>query len=82
LKDWKMKPMVRFRICDISLSERRLTSLPSSRYVPESNVSSRPATFRNVVLPEPEGPVTETNSPAFTESERSSRACVSIDSVR
>ena len=82
MNDWKMNPIVRLRICDISRSDNRLTSLPSSRYVPESNVSSRPATFRNVVLPDPEGPVTETNSPAVTLSERSSSACVSIDSVR
>ena len=34
-----------------------------------SNVSSRPATFRKVVLPEPEGPVTATNSPALTQNQ-------------
>ncbi len=38
--------------------------------------------FRNVVLPEPEGPVTETNSPSSTLSENSLSACVSTVSVR
>ena len=32
-------------------------------YVPDSNVSSSPATLRNVVFPEPDGPITDTNSP-------------------
>src|SRR4051794_14781228 len=38
--------------------------------------------LRKVVLPEPEGPVTARNSPAFTSSDRSRNACVSIRSVR
>ena len=38
--------------------------------------------LRNVVLPEPEGPVTARNSPAFTSSEKSRSACVSMRSVR
>ena len=38
--------------------------------------------LRNVVLPEPEGPVTARNSPAFTSSEKLRSACVSMRSVR
>jgi hypothetical protein len=67
---------------DISLSLSRLTSLPSSVYVPESNVSSSPATLRNVVFPDPDGPITATNSPSSMRSEKSSSAWVSIVSVR
>ena len=33
-------------------------------------------------MPEPEGPVTARNSPAFTSSEKSRSACVSMRSVR
>src|SRR5207253_8492779 len=36
------------------LSDSRLTSFPSRTYEPPSNVSSSPATLRNVVFPEPE----------------------------
>ena len=48
---------------------------------PRSNVSSRPAMFRNVVLPEPDGPVTATNSPSFDfETEVTQR--VRLDEIR
>src|ERR1041385_1693499 len=77
-----MKPTLRLRMADISLSLRRLTSLPLRRYVPPSKTSSSPAMLRNVVLPEPDGPMTETNSPASTVSESPSSACVSTSSVR
>ena len=38
--------------------------------------------LRKVVLPEPDGPVTATNSPSRTEIEKSRSACVSIRWVR
>ena len=38
--------------------------------------------LRNVVLPEPDGPVTATNSPALTSSVRSRTAWVSTIAVR
>src|ERR1041384_473264 len=77
-----MKPIFSLRRRERSSSERSLTSAPSTRYLAVSKLSRRPATFRNVVLPEPDGPVTATNSPAFTVSEKSRSACVSIRSAR
>src|SRR3546814_99514 len=55
--------------------------LPVEQVGAPVNVSSRPAILRKVVLPEPDGPVTATNSPSRTcrSSERS--ACVSPSSV-
>ena len=47
-----------------------------------SAASSRPAMLRKVVLPEPDGPVTETNSPFSTSRLKSRKACVSTRSVR
>src|SRR5882724_864164 len=77
-----MKPIFSFRIRERWLSVRRLTSWPSNVYRPPSNSSSRPATFRNVVFPEPECPVIATNSPGSTFRARSRSAWVSTTSVR
>src|ERR1051325_6049726 len=38
--------------------------------------------LRNVVFPDPDGPMTETNSPSLTVSDSPSSACVSTRSVR
>ena len=38
--------------------------------------------FKNVVLPEPDGPVTATKSPSSMRSEKSRKACVCTVSVR
>jgi hypothetical protein len=38
--------------------------------------------LRKVVLPDPEGPVTVTNSPSFTSMSKPRSACVSIMCVR
>src|SRR5690606_19640573 len=82
LKPWKMKPIFWLRRRERASSPRWLTSWPSSRYWPLVKVSSSPAMLRKVVLPEPDGPVTATNSPSRTcrSSERS--AWVSTWSVR
>src|SRR5882724_5201035 len=77
-----MKPIFSLRIRERWLSVRRLTSWPSNVYRPPLNSSSRPATFRNVVFPEPECPVIATNSPASTFRVRSRNAWVSTTSVR
>ena len=82
LKLWKTKPILWLRMTDISRSVSRLTSCPSRRYVPPSNVSRRPAMFRKVVFPEPERPMSATNSPDLTSREKSWSACVSTRSVR
>jgi hypothetical protein len=50
--------------------------------VPLEGVSSAPIKLSSVVLPDPDGPMSATNSPASTLSEKSSRACVSTNSVR
>ena len=53
---------------------RRTTSPPLGR--------SRPAThLRSVVLPQPDGPTTQTNSPSSTENETSPIACVALSPV-
>ena len=48
--------------------------VPSTRTLPSVGRSRVPATASSVDLPEPEGPVTATNSPAATESVTSRRA--------
>src|SRR5688572_33443856 len=48
-------------------------ALPICLYVPLSNVSSSPATLRKVVFPDPDGPITDTNSPASTRDRKSTR---------
>ena len=40
--------------------------MPSSRTLPLVGLSMQPITFSSVVLPEPDGPMIATNSPAFT----------------
>src|SRR5690242_18966828 len=59
-----------------------LTRTSSSRYWPLVKVSSRPAMLRKVVLPEPDGPVTATNSPSRTCRTSERNAWVSTCSVR
>ena len=77
-----MKPIFSLRTRDISRSERRETSIPSSQYVPCSKASRSPETLRKVVFPEPEGPVMVTNSPSSTSSVKSRSARVSTIPVR
>src|SRR5690349_1839493 len=77
-----MKPIFSLRMRERWLSVSRLTSWPSKVYRPPLNSSSRPATLRNVVLPEPEWPVIATNSPGCTFRLKLRRACVSTTSVR
>ena len=54
LKPWKMKPISLLRISESSSSDRLETSLPSMRYSPLVQMSSRPSMFISVDLPEPE----------------------------
>ncbi len=82
LKLWNMKPIFSLRIREICASESPATSVPSRVYEPVSKPSSRPAMLRKVVFPEPDGPMTETNSPLSTSRLKSHSACVSICSVR
>ena len=65
LKLWKMKPM-RPRRSSLSWSSRKpATFFPSNQYSPPSGVSSMPMIDSSVVLPQPEGPMTATYSPAW-----------------
>src|SRR5687768_10079041 len=77
-----MNPSFSLRTLERLSSESPFTVTPSSVYSPPSNSSSRPAMLRKVVLPEPDGPVTVTNSPFFTSMSKPRSACVSIMWVR
>src|SRR3569832_124757 len=82
LKFWKMKPMLPRRISVKSASLALDTSVPPSRYCPLVGASNRATTFRRVDLPQPEGPMTATNSPSRTSREMASSAVVSPAPVR
>ena len=56
------------------LGGTRLMSRPCSRISPLSAVSKPASSIRSVVLPEPDGPSSDTNSPASTSSETESVA--------
>src|SRR5262245_38307667 len=47
------------------------SGMPSTSTRPDDGASNPAATFNNVVLPQPVGPTTETNSPSQTESDAS-----------
>ena len=53
------------------------TFVPSRWYVPLVGSSRQPTIFMNVDLPEPEAPMTATNSPAGTSVETPRSACTS-----
>ena len=82
LKLWKTKPMTPFRISVRSFSLSVLTSFPFSMYEPSVGLSSSPRMFSRVDLPQPDGPMMATNSPAFTSRFTSRSAHVSTSSVR
>src|SRR5690349_19256594 len=77
-----MKPSFSLRRRERALSSMPFTLTPSRMYSPEVNSSSRPAMFRKLVLPEPDGPVTVTNSPCLTSISKPRSAWVSIMWVR
>ena len=66
LKPWKMKPMASRRSAVAAASSRASMAWPRSRTVPASARSIRPAMFRIVLLPLPDGPVSATSSPGRT----------------
>jgi hypothetical protein len=81
-KVWKMKPSSRLRTFASWRSRNDRTSRPLSATRPLDGASSSPMMFSSVLLPEPDGPMMETNSPASTVRLTFSRATVSIVSVR
>src|SRR5512143_1258988 len=60
-----MKPICRWRCSASASSSSDETSSPSRRYVPAVGRSSRPSTFSNVDLPDPDGPMIEMYSPGW-----------------
>ena len=64
LNDWKMKPMWAWRRLVRSRSFRLPVSWPFTVTVPAVGVSMQPIRLRMVVLPEPDGPAMEMNSPS------------------
>ena len=63
LNDWKMKPMWAWRRVVRSRSLRVPVAWPSTVTVPAVGVSMHPIRLRIVVLPQPDGPAMEMNSP-------------------
>jgi hypothetical protein len=62
---------------DLAVADRRervaverLDVLAVERYAPDVAMSRQPITFMNVDLPEPDGPITATNSPRPTSTRR------------
>src|SRR3990167_10224461 len=76
-KLWNTKPMRWLRTRACSSGESVVTSRPSRRYRPVLGLSSRPSRFKSVDLPEPDGPITATYSPALMDRFRLRRACPS-----
>ncbi len=78
---WKTKPMAWFRIFARWLALRFSTGSPSSRYLPPVGESSSPRIDSSVVLPHPDGPAMDTNSPLSIPRLMLDRAWVSTSSV-
>ena len=63
LKAWKTNPIRSRRRIVSFRSLSRASSVPASATVPEVGRSSPAATCRNVLLPEPDGPMIAVNEP-------------------
>ncbi len=81
LNAWKMKPISRLRIRARSLAVSPDTGRSFSRYVPSVGESSSPRIESSVVLPHPDGPAIDTNSPLRISRLMFDSACVSTSSV-
>ena len=81
LKLWNTNPNMPLRNSFRFDSLQEDTSFPSSRYCPEDGLSNRPRMWSNVDLPQPEGPMTATNSPCPISIFTLSKAQVSTSSV-
>ena len=69
LKLWKTKPSFSVRTSARWFGVSRLISWPSNQNSPELGRSRQPRMFINVVLPEPEAPISATSSPWWIVSE-------------
>jgi hypothetical protein len=74
LNAWNTKLTVWRRKAKRSRRDARLMSVPFTRTVPSVEVSRAPMRFSSVVLPDPDGPSTTTNSPGSTRRSTSSSA--------
>ncbi len=82
LNCWNTKPMKRLRTSASWSSSSERTSWPARRNVPLVGTSRQPRMFISVDLPEPDGPVTATNSLRRMVIETSRRAATSSGPVR
>ena len=74
LNDWKTKPM-RSRRSLLNASSLRAPRSRSPRWIDPEVGRSRPAAqWRNVLLPDPDGPITAVNEPFANLSDSSRRA--------
>ncbi len=71
---WKIKPILSARKRSSSFADIAATSTPSIFSVPQVGRSRQPSRFTSVLLPEPEGPVIATHSPATIENVAESSA--------
>jgi hypothetical protein len=78
LKLWKMNPMVFRRSLVSWRSDSLPVSLPATSTVPAVGVSTQPIRFSSVVLPLPEGPAMERNSPSCTSRVTPRNACTVV----
>ena len=74
LKAWKTNPIRSRRRIVSRRSLRCARSVPPSATLPEVGRSSPAATFRNVLLPEPDGPMIAVNDPGESAALTPSRA--------
>ena len=70
--NWNTKPTVEALYC--AGSGRCLRSVPPTLIVPGQATSSAPTRLSSVLLPQPDGPTTEANSPGSSANETSSKA--------
>jgi hypothetical protein len=77
-----MKPISRLRMPARAASPAPLMAVPLISTLPLLGTSSSPIRLRSVLLPQPEGPMIEMNSPFSTSRVTSARATVSMRSVR
>src|SRR5688572_32794335 len=77
-----MKPTLPLRRSASRLSEYREISRSPKKYSPLLGLSMRPTMFSSVDLPQPEGPMTATNSPLVSPKSTLSSAVVSSSVVR
>ena len=75
LKAWNTKPIRRLRTMARACPSISATSRPSRRYRPAVGTSRQPRRFISVDLPDPETPMTATESPCSTVRSTPRRAC-------